>query len=54
VKRYHSVKAFDDAREFRHLRIELHPLNPDFSPIVIEDAEEGSLRVVGEFVTTID
>lgn len=35
---------------FRHVRMELQPLNPDYAPIVTEQADEGALRVVGEFV----
>ncbi len=54
VKRYHSEKAFDDAGAFRHTRIELRPLNPEFQPIVIEGADEDSLRVVGEFVAVLE
>ncbi len=53
VKRYSSVKTGNDDTEFRHVRIELQPLNPDYAPIVIERADEGALRVVGEFVAVI-
>ena len=53
VKRYSSVKTGDDDDEFRHVRIELQPLNPDYAPIVIERADEGALRVVGEFIAVI-
>jgi SOS-response transcriptional repressor LexA len=53
VKRYHSEKTFDDIGVFRHTRIELRPVNPEFDPIVIEGAEEDSLRVVGGFVATL-
>ena len=53
VKRYLSQKILDDAGEFRHTRIELHPLNPAFRSIVIERADEGMLQVVGEFVKVL-
>jgi SOS-response transcriptional repressor LexA len=49
VKRYFSEKVDDESGAFRHTRIVLKPLNPEFDPIVIENAEEGLLRVVGEF-----
>jgi SAM-dependent methyltransferase/SOS-response transcriptional repressor LexA len=50
VKRYHSEKTFDPDGQFTHTRITLHPLNPDFPPIVIEHAEDSHMRVVGELV----
>lgn len=53
VKRYTSEKVTDDGGGFRHVRIVLEPLNPDFQPIGIEAADEGALRVVGEFVAVI-
>ncbi len=53
VKRYFSEKAEDPSGSFRHSRIVLKPLNPEFEPIVIEDAEEGLLKVVGELVGVI-
>ncbi len=52
VKRYESEKApVDDT--WRHVRIVLRPTNPEFAPIVIDDAEEGSLRVVAELVEAL-
>jgi SAM-dependent methyltransferase len=53
VKRYSSEKAFDEKGGFRHARIRLEPLNPEFQPIIVDAAEEGALRVVGEFVGVI-
>lgn len=54
VKRYRSEKAVDADGGFTHLRITLEPLNPDYQPIVIESAEDGSLSVVGEFLAVLD
>jgi SOS-response transcriptional repressor LexA len=52
VKRYESEKApVDDT--WRHVRIVLRPTNPEFAPIVLDDAEEGSLRVVAELVEVL-
>jgi SOS-response transcriptional repressor LexA len=52
VKRYESEKTpVDDT--WRHVRIVLRPTNPEFAPIVIDDAEEGSLRVVAELVEVL-
>lgn len=53
VKRYSSEKLYDDGGGFRHTRIVLRPLNPEFDPIVIDSVEEGTLRVMGEFVELI-
>ena len=53
VKRYSSEKVTDDEGGFRHVRIALEPLNPDFQPIVIESADEAALQVVAEFVAVI-
>jgi hypothetical protein len=53
IKRYTSEKVGDEDTGFRHVRIELQPLNPDYMPIVIEEAEEDALRVVGEVVAVI-
>lgn len=53
VKRYSSEKLFDEEGGFRHARIRLEPLNPEFQPVVLEAGEEGALRVVGEFVGVI-
>ncbi|MBE7503529.1 MAG: methyltransferase domain-containing protein [Verrucomicrobiales bacterium] len=53
VKRYTSEKVAAEEGGFRHNCIILEPLNPDFPSIVIEAADEGTLRVVGEFVGVI-
>ena len=53
VKRYESEKVLDAEGKLRQTRIRLCPLNPDFNPIVLEDAEEGLLRVMGEFVKVL-
>jgi len=53
VKQYWSEKRFDEEGRSQHVRIELRPLNPDFTPIVITQAEEDSLRVLGEWVGVI-
>jgi SOS-response transcriptional repressor LexA len=49
VKRYLSEKG-TDGDSWRHLRITLQPINPDFQPIDLTGAEEGELQVVAELV----
>jgi SOS-response transcriptional repressor LexA len=52
VKRYLSEKV-TDGDSWRHTRITLKPINPDFQPIVLTGAEEGELQVVAEFVEVL-
>ena len=47
VKRYTSEKA-GDGDSWQHTKITLSPVNPDFEPIVLTGADEGSLQVVAE------
>lgn len=49
VKQYWSEKQIDGDGNLQHARIELRPLNPEFAPIVITQAEEDSLRILGEW-----
>ena len=49
VKRYESEKA-QAGDSWRHEKITLKPVNPDFKPIVLTGADEGQLKVVAEFV----
>ena len=52
VKRYASEKALEgDA--WQHTKITLKPNNPDFSPIVLTDVDEGALQVVAELLEII-
>jgi SOS-response transcriptional repressor LexA len=52
VKRYESEKA-KKADGWRHDRITLKPLNPEFEPIVLTSAEEGELQVVAELLEVL-
>lgn len=52
VKRYESEKA--QAGDFwRHEKIPLKPVNPDFQPITLTGADEGQLQVVAELVEVL-
>jgi SOS-response transcriptional repressor LexA len=42
-----------DGDSWRHTRITLKPINPDFQPIELTDAEEGELQVVAELVEVL-
>ena len=52
VKRYESEKA-KHGDSWRHEKITLKPVNPDFGPIVLTDADEGQLQVVAELVEVL-
>ena len=52
VKRYQSEKV-TDGDSWRHTRITLKPINPDFQPIELTGAEEGELQVVAELVEVL-
>ena len=52
VKRYQSEKAAQDD-SWRHSKITLRPVNPDFEPIILVDGGEGHLDVVAEVVEVL-
>lgn len=52
VKRYASEKV-RDGDIWRHARISLKPLNPDFQAIELVDSDEDELQVVAEFIEVL-
>jgi hypothetical protein len=38
---------------WRHEKITLEPINPDFDPIVIAGADEGELQMIAEVVEVL-
>ena len=52
VKRYESEKV-KDGNSWRHTRITLKPMNPEFEPIVLNSAEEGQLQVIAELIEVL-
>ena len=52
VKRYQSEKV-DDGVAWRHTRITLKPVNPEFEPIVLTGTDEGPLQAVAEVVEVL-
>lgn len=52
VKRYTSEKV-KNGDSWRHSRITLKPVNPNFQPIVLTSTEEGELQVVAELVEVL-
>jgi len=53
LKVYSSEKVVSDDGEWRHERITLKPLNPEYQPVVLEAEEEGRVRVIAEFVSVV-
>jgi type I restriction enzyme R subunit len=53
VKRYKSQKAAGPEGSWKHNRITLEPLNPEFRQIVIEGVEEEEISVVAEFLEVL-
>ena len=52
VKRYESEKtSAGDA--WRHSKITLKPVNPDFAPIILSGADEGKVQVIAEVVEVL-
>ena len=52
VKKYHSEKIVSE-EEWSHKTIELHPLNPVYPSIPVDQHEVGKLLVIGEFVEVV-
>ncbi|HZZ78540.1 MAG TPA: S24 family peptidase, partial [Gemmataceae bacterium] len=52
VKRYKSEKIAE-GDSWRHERITLKPLNPDFEPIVLTGSDGEDLQVVAELVEVV-
>ena len=53
VKRYKSEKA-EEGDSWRHVKITLDPVNPDFEPIVLTGTHEDELHVVAELVEVLE
>ncbi|GIW56654.1 MAG: hypothetical protein KatS3mg082_3058 [Nitrospiraceae bacterium] len=52
LKRYRSRKA-TNPDGWRHVEIRLEPENPEFAPIVLQESDEGNVRVVAELVEVL-
>ena len=53
VKRYSSEKAASKDDDWRHARIVLSPINPEYEPIVFSPEENGHVAVIAEMVTVL-
>lgn len=50
VKKYQSEKELFDDGSWRHKRITLSPINPEFANIVLDDIPGHSFRIAAEFI----
>ena len=53
VKRYSSKKEASEDGGWRHARVELSPINPDYEPIVLSAEDSEHVEVIGEMVTVL-
>ena len=53
IKKYQSEKIDLGYGEWTHSKICLHPLNPDYDTIVIEENVDNAFTVVAEFVKVL-
>jgi phage repressor protein C with HTH and peptisase S24 domain len=53
VKRYDSEKITDGAGGWRHARVTLSPLNPEYEPIVLTPESEEHVQIVAEWLAVL-
>ena len=53
VKRYSSEKTADSSGAWRHRKITLAPLNPEFKPIILNPESESDFAIVAEFLGSL-
>ncbi|MBX3349008.1 MAG: DEAD/DEAH box helicase family protein [Nitrospira sp.] len=53
VKKYTSEKNANAETEWRHGKVTLSPLNPEFQPIVLTPESEGEVQIVAEFLVVL-
>jgi len=53
IKKYYSEKIFNKNGTWRHIKIELKPLNNNYEPFIFENVQEdfeGEFKIIAEFV----
>jgi len=53
VKRYQSEKAVSEDGTWRHIKITLKPINPEFKPIEFMADDENEVRVIAELIEVL-
>ncbi|HLZ17599.1 MAG TPA: S24 family peptidase [Cyclobacteriaceae bacterium] len=54
IKKYHSRKIASTEGGWKHTRIQLLPINPEFKPIEINPENVDDIQIIAEFVTVLD
>ena len=54
IKTYTSKKSYDEFGNWFHEEIVLQPKNPEYKPIIIQEADADEFRVIGEFVGVVN
>ena len=53
MKRYASAKVSDGNGGWKHTKITLSPVNPDFKPIELTAETEDEVNVIAEFIAVL-
>ena len=53
VKRYSSTKTGAEDGDWRHTRIKLSPVNPEYEPIILSAEDSEHVEVIGEMVIVL-
>lgn len=53
IKKYESVKSYDEFGNWAHEKIMLNPLNKDYNPIAIDSENIDNFRIVAEYIGII-
>lgn len=54
IKQYASGKYFNSDGTWQHSEIQLKPLNPNYNPIVLNEADSDTFRIIGEFLGVVN
>ncbi len=54
IKQYTSEKHFNPDGTWLHSEIQLKPLNPNYNPIILNEADSDSFRIIGEFLGIVN
>ena len=53
MKKYSSEKSASSDGTWRHVKVTLKPVNPDFRPIELTTDDEGTVHMVAELVAVL-
>ena len=53
IKQYTSEKHYNDDGTWQHSSIVLKPINPSYSPIILDESESEDFRIIGEYLGVV-